>query len=87
MWLCQLLFTILTYPDSALHIQEHTLSSCLTYTATIFIEPYREKTDFCLCEKKGADQLRGNCEADQRLCFGNTDNTIPLLLKSEILSF
>ena len=27
------------------------------------------KLDFCLCENKGADQLRGNCEADQRLCF------------------
>ena len=27
------------------------------------------KTDFCLCENKGADQLRGNREADLRLCF------------------
>ena len=27
------------------------------------------KPDFCLCENKGADQLRSNCEADQRLCF------------------
>ena len=25
--------------------------------------------DFCLCENKGADQLRSDCEADQRLCF------------------
>ena len=31
------------------------------------------KTDFCLCENKGADQLRTNCEADQRLCFRYTD--------------
>ena len=27
------------------------------------------KLAFCLCENKGADQLRSNCEADQRLCF------------------
>ena len=45
------------------------------------------KPGFCLCENKGADQLRGNREADQRLCFRYTDSTIPLLLKSEISSF
>ena len=39
------------------------------------------KLDFCLCENKGADQLRSNCEADQRLCFRYTDSAIPLLLK------
>ena len=38
-------------------------------------------------ENKGADQLRGNREADQRLCFRYSDTTIPLLLKSEISSF
>ena len=27
------------------------------------------KQDFCLCENKGTDQLRCNCEADQHLCF------------------
>ena len=42
------------------------------------------KPDFCLGENKGADQLRGNREADQRLCFRYSDRTIPLLLKSEI---
>ena len=45
------------------------------------------KRDYCLCENKGADQLRSNCEADQRLCFRYSDSTIPLLLKSEISSF
>ena len=45
------------------------------------------KPDFCLCKNKGADQLRSNCEADQRLCFRYSDSTIPLLLKSEISSF
>ena len=44
------------------------------------------KPDFCLCENKGADQLRSFCEADQRLCFRYMDSTIPLVLKSEISS-
>ena len=44
------------------------------------------KPDFCKCENKDADQLRGNREADQRLCFRYTDSTIPLLPKSEISS-
>ena len=45
------------------------------------------KPDFCLCENKGADQLRGNREADQRLCFRHSDSKISLLSKSEISSF
>ena len=45
------------------------------------------KPDFCLCENKGADQLRGNREADQRLCFRYTDSTNSLLSKSGISSF
>ena len=27
------------------------------------------KPDFCICKNKDPDQLRGNREADQRLCF------------------
>ena len=45
------------------------------------------KPDFCLCENKGAHQLRNNCEADQHLCVRYTDSAISLLLKSEISSF
>ena len=45
------------------------------------------KPDFCLCENKGADQLRSNCEADQRLCFRYTDSTISPLLKDKISRF
>ena len=45
------------------------------------------KPEFCQCENKGADQLRSNCEADQRLCFRHSDSTISLLPKSEISSF
>ena len=44
------------------------------------------KPTFCICENKDADQLRGNREADQRLCFRYLDNTIPLPPKSKILS-
>ena len=44
------------------------------------------KPAFCICEKKDADQLRDNREADQRLCFRYIDSTIPLLPKSEISS-
>ena len=44
------------------------------------------KPDFCICENKDADQLRGNREADQRLCFRYMDSKIPLLPKSEISS-
>ena len=42
------------------------------------------KPAFCICENKDADQLRGDRETDQRLCFRYTDSTIPLLPKSEI---
>ena len=44
------------------------------------------KPTICIGENKGADQLRSNSEADQRLCFRNTDSTIPLLSKSKISS-
>ena len=44
------------------------------------------KPTICIGENKGADQLRGNREADQRLCFRYSDSTIPLLLKSEVSS-
>ena len=47
-------------------------------------EPHHEKPMFCICENKDADQLRGNREADQRLCFRYIDTTIPLLSKTII---
>ena len=40
----------------------------------------------CLCENKDADHLRGNRDADQRLCFHYIDSTIPLLPQYEISS-
>ena len=49
--------------------------------------PRREKTGFLhMLKNKDADQLRGNREADQRLCFRYTDSKIPLLPKSKISS-
>ena len=50
------------------------------------MSPDVRKPDFRICENKDADQLRGNREADQPLCFRYMDSTIPLLPKSEISS-
>ena len=44
------------------------------------------KPMFCIYENKDADQLRGNREADQHLCFHYIDSTIPRLSKSKISS-
>ena len=40
----------------------------------------------CICGNKDVDQLRGNREADQRLCFRIIASTIPLLSKSKLSS-
>ena len=45
------------------------------------------KPTICIRENKDADQLLGNREADQCLCFRYTDSTITLLSKSKISSF
>ena len=60
-------------------------NTALKYVCKVF-EPRCEKTRFCICENKDADQLRGNREADQRLCFHYMDTTIPLLPKYKISS-
>ena len=44
------------------------------------------KPFFLHMRRKDADQLRGNREADQRLCFRYIDSTIPLVPKYEISS-
>ena len=53
----------------------------------LLYEPPHQKTGFCLCENKGADQLSSNCTADQCLYFCYKDSTIPTLLKSKISIF
>ena len=61
--------------------------SCKNHSLLHNYKPRHKKTGFLhICKNKDADQLRGNREADQRLCFHYTDSTIPLLSKSEISS-
>ena len=50
--------------------------------------PHQKPTN-CICENAGADQLRGNCEVDQRLCVSYTDSTVPPLFiqNFKILAF
>ena len=52
-----------------------------TGSSTCHVSRVMRTPEFRLCENKDADQLRSNCEADQRLCFRYTDNTISFLLK------
>ena len=59
---------------SILHMHVHEMSRVM------------RKPTICICENKDADQLRGNREADLRLCFRYIVNTILLLSKSEISS-
>ena len=61
--------------------------------SSTLLEPLKEtlchimrKPTFCICENKGADQLGGYREADQRLCFRYKDSTNLLLSKSKIFS-
>ena len=53
----------------------------------LYMSQLKGKPTICIGENKDTDQLRGNREADQRLCFRYSDSTFPLLLKSEISSF
>ena len=48
--------------------------------ANLYMSRPMGKQTSCICENKDADQLRGNHEADQRLCFRYSDSTVPLLL-------
>ena len=61
-----------------------TVSTC---DRALYLRRRMGKPTICIGENKGANQLLGNREADQRLCFRYTDSTLPLLLKSEISSF
>ena len=63
---------------------------CFLPSQTFFITNMSHpmgKPTICIGENKVADQLRGNREADQRLCFRYKDSTITLLSKSKISSF
>ena len=65
----------------------HLLSVCENFCRSFYLSHLMGKPTICIGENKGADQLHGNREADQRLCFRYTDGTLPLLPKSEISSF
>ena len=68
-------FTVMTGADKLSHEAPNKLSRPMG------------KPTICIGDNKGADQLRGNREADQRLCFRYSDSTIPPLLNSKISSF
>ena len=59
----------------------------IMFDPSINMSRLMEKPTICIGENKDADQLRGNREADQRLCFRYSDSTIPPLLNSKISSF
>ena len=77
-----LLIFFMAVPEILLGNQEEDRSS--------LIKPHMRcvmrKLTFCICENKDADQLRGDCAADQRLCFCYTDSTITLHSKSKFSS-
>ena len=77
-------YAVLTYTNN-LCFEQRKISSFLPKNYHLSL--VMRKLFFFICENKDADQLRGNREADQRLCFRYLDSTIPLLPKSEILSF
>ena len=58
----------------------------LSDATQLHLSRIKRKPTICICENKDADQLRGNREADQRLCFRYLDSTIPLLPKYKISS-
>ena len=69
-----ILFNILLFSVLVTRVMcDISLQKCLCIN-----EPRHEKPTFCICENKDADQLRGNREADQRLCCRYIDSTIPL---------
>ena len=56
------------------------------YYYGVYMSPGVRKSTFCIFESKDADQLHGNREADQRLCFHYLNSTIALISKAKISS-
>ena len=61
--------------------RSHDVTYLFWHTCWNHMSLVMRKPTFCICENKDADQLRGNREADRRLCFCYNDSTIPLLPK------
>ena len=79
----------ITCPSRVFHLllnEPHLQETCIRVDNQVHMSLVVRNPAFCICENKDADQLRGDREADQRLCFRHTDSTIPLLPKSEISS-
>ena len=74
------------YSNQLQLIKELVYHQPVTNSRLYYMSCVVRKPDFCICENKDADQLRGNREADQRLCFRYIDSTIPLLPIYEISS-
>ena len=66
----------------------YSITSEVIWCLPLFLElsHLMRKSTICIGENKDAYQLRGDREADQRLCFRYSESTNPLLLKSEISS-
>ena len=87
------IWLISQFTIKGMYVHRRSLANLHTLLCQLVYEPYplidymslvMRNPFFCICENKDADQLRGNCEADQSLCFRCLDSTIPLLPKSEI---
>ena len=89
---CSLPGTKMTNTDLARLLKSDEIQAALrapmyVYSVYFAYEPRHEKSCFSHMQKKGSDQLRGNCAADQHLCFRYViDSRIPLLSKYEISS-
>ena len=59
--------------------RENVMCLCDVTCAIKKLSQVMRKPTFCICENKDADQLRGNHEAVQRLCFRYIHSTNPLL--------
>ena len=92
---CTITMCLMVRFRQVLHIIQRTLVSFSAQKSKrADMSRVMRKPEFCICENKDADQLRGNREADLRgnreadlrLCFRYIDSSIPLLPKSEISS-
>ena len=80
---CTITMCLMVRFRQVLHIFQRTLVSFSAQKSKrADMSRVMRKPDFCICENKDADQLRGNL----RLCFHYIDSSIPLLPKSEISS-
>ena len=83
---------VLLYKSGVDYEGVYITSTCIpdVYFSSVLYHKYMSclvgKQTMCIGKNKGADQLRGNREADQCLSFCYTDSTIPLLFKSKISS-